>query len=633
MFALAAFLIAVALTGVPSGQSFAQALLNTWPAALSYAILALSFDVLFRADRSAWRFTSLADAFAVVRNATLAALCLLLLIFIAERAIDLPRSTLVLAWLLDIALTAGARLVRRAVHEHTLLPSLSPFGAIVATSEGRVPLLLVGPVDKAETYLRDAARDPDQRYRPVGVVSLSAADRDRVVRGVPVLGDVSRLGDILDALPGGAASIDSALFLCDPAETPGLRAEDIGRLKAARAHLLRPSRITEMGDDAEAQRLVRIGVEELLARPAVKLDVTDIRRLVSGKRILVTGAGGSIGSEISRQVAALGATHLTLLDVSEFALFNIDREIALAHPRLSRRDVLCDVRNAERLRAWAVSERPDLVFHAAALKHVTLVENHPCEGVLTNIVGTWNVAEAARAAGAQRMVFISTDKAVGPTCVMGATKRLAETVVQTHRERASKTRFSVVRFGNVLGSAGSVVPIFKEQIERGGPVTVTHPDVERFFMTIPEAVQLVLHAVANCDAASDGRSGVYVLDMGKPVRILDLARRMIELHGLTPDRDIPIVFTGLKPGEKMTETLVDAGESARRCGPGVVEVLRRGAAPSLSWTQLLSLEAIARRGDPDDVRASVFEILERLRDDDNRTRRAEERPAAVFAAQ
>ena len=635
-FALLAFALAYGLTAVGSAPNELSLVFSVFPVAALYAAVAMGFEAAFRSDRSAWRFTSIADVLAILRNSTLTALTLLLLVFIFERAISLPRSTLVMAWLLDIGLTTGARLIRRAVHERSVVALLPPIGPTVTPAVDRDTLLVIGDTDQADAFLRAQALDRDGAYHPVGIVALASGDAGRELRGVPVLGEVSNLSEILDRLLTQSPWLDAVLFLCHPTQTNGLTAEHLGRLKAARVHLLRPSRITELGEGEErSSSLVSISVEELLARPTVRLDSSDIRKLVNGQRVLVTGAGGSIGSEICRQVAALGCAHLSMLDASEIALFNIHRELGDSHPKLSRCDILCDIRNAERLRAWAVSEKPDIIFHAAALKHVTLVENHPCEGVLTNIVGTWNVAEAARAAGARRMVFISTDKAVEPSCVMGATKRLAETVVQTHRERASRTRFSVVRFGNVLGSAGSVVPIFKAQIERGGPVTVTHPDVERFFMTIPEAVQLVLHAVAKCEEAPEGRSGVYVLDMGKPVKILDLARRMIELHGHAPGRDIPIVFTGLKPGEKLTEVLVDESETAEPCGPGVIEVTQSVPTPGLTWTQLLSLEAIARRGDPDDVRASIFELLERAREPAAGGRRSwdEDRAATAFAAQ
>ncbi|WP_375269962.1 polysaccharide biosynthesis protein, partial [Phenylobacterium sp.] len=262
-----------------------------------------------------------------------------------------------------------------------------------------------------------------------------------------------------------------------------------------------------------------ISVEELLARPPIELDCGPVADLIRGRRVLITGAGGSIGSELARQVAGFGCGHLALLDCSETALFEIDRELAETRPGMSRAAVLCDVRHAGRLNAAFAAQRPDLVFHAAALKHVAMVERHPCEGVLTNVIGTWNVAEAARACGAAQMVLISTDKAVDPSNVMGATKRLAEAVIQAQQSSGAGTRFAAVRFGNVLASAGSVVPIFKSQIERGGPVTITHPDMTRFFMTIPEAAQLVLHATA-ASADDEAQTRLFLLEMGEPVRIM-----------------------------------------------------------------------------------------------------------------
>jgi O-antigen biosynthesis protein WbqV len=300
------------------------------------------------------------------------------------------------------------------------------------------------------------------------------------------------------------------------------------------------------------------------------------------------------------------------LDNSEFALFNIDSEIAAGYATLSRSDILCDIRNADRVLDWMQAESPDLVFHAAALKHVPMMENHPCESVLTNVVGTWNVADAARIAGAGHMIAISTDKAVDPSSVMGATKRLAESVIRVHRAAASMTRFSVVRFGNVLGSAGSVVPTFKAQIERGGPVTLTHPDIERYFMTIPEAVQLVLHATAKT-AMRNHQSGVFVLDMGKPIKIMALARRLIELHGKVPERDIEIKITGLRPGEKLTEELVDSTEEAQACDPGVVEVTDRVTGARIDRAFVARLETMARTGNSQNTRALLFETLDQVR--------------------
>ncbi len=314
-----------------------------------------------------------------------------------------------------------------------------------------------------------------------------------------------------------------------------------------------------------------------------------------------------------RQVAAFGCAHLSLLDHSEFGLFKIDQEIAGAYPHLSRREIICDVRDRARVAANLAQEAPDIVFHAAALKHVPLVENHPIEGVLTNVVGTWNVAESAREARVPHMVMISTDKAVDPSNIMGATKRLAEAVVRGLHGRGGDTNFSVVRFGNVLGSAGSVAPIFQDQIRRGGPVTVTHPEVERYFMTIPEAVQLVLHATAESAARPRSQPSVFVLDMGEPVKIVELARNMISLHGLKPDADIPVIFTGLRPGEKLTEELVDSSERILARLDSVIEVVDHGASAVISEDQVKALQVLARGGDEAAVRLRVYEHVARLR--------------------
>ena len=310
-----------------------------------------------------------------------------------------------------------------------------------------------------------------------------------------------------------------------------------------------------------------------------------MRRLIEGKRVLVTGAGGSIGSELVRQLAGFAPAHISLIDNCEYNLYAIDQELSQAAPSLSRSAVLCDVRDRRRVARAFDRERPELVFHAAAYKHVPLVEQNPLEGVRTNVIGTRNVADEAVRCGASAMVMISTDKAVNPTNVMGATKRLAEAYAQALDLAGSETRFVTVRFGNVLGSTGSVVPLFQKQIASGGPVTVTHPDITRYFMTIPEAVQLVLQASVSGATADDYRGKLFVLDMGAPVRIADLARQMIRLAGKRPDIDIPIRYVGLRPGEKLheellhaRETLVESPQSGLLLAsprPGILQILAR----------------------------------------------------------
>jgi O-antigen biosynthesis protein WbqV len=357
----------------------------------------------------------------------------------------------------------------------------------------------------------------------------------------------------------------------------------------------RAPRMTELdqGRTSEEPRPVElrpIMIEDLLNRPQVPLDRDGMARLIQGRRVVVTGAGGTIGSELARQVAAFGPGSLVLIDNGEFALWQIDMELAETHPTVRRQSLIADIRDEARIRTVFEALRPELVFHAAALKHVPIVEDNPLEGLMTNAAGTRHVADAARAAGALAMVLISTDKAVNPTSVMGASKRLAEMYCQALDIVARKTgtgmRCITVRFGNVLGSTGSVVPLFQRQLARGGPLTVTHPDMQRYFMTVREAVGLVLQAnvlgAGEQRLPADQDGGIFVLDMGDPVKIVDLARQMIRLAGLKPDEDVAIRFTGLRPGEKLFEELFHGKEPPAPTGyPGLLMAHPRTADPAI----------------------------------------------------
>jgi FlaA1/EpsC-like NDP-sugar epimerase len=369
-----------------------------------------------------------------------------------------------------------------------------------------------------------------------------------------------------------------------------------------------PTRLDPAGSEAVRRVELRpVSIEDLLDRPQVPLDREGMARLVQGRRVLVTGAGGTIGGELARQVAALGPASLTLLDHGEFLLYEIDLELREKHPDVPRRAVLADVRDEARIRRLFEDIKPELVFHAAALKHVPMVENDPLEGVLTNAFGTRVVAEAARGIGTAAMVFISTDKAVNPTSVMGASKRLAEMYCQALDREARHGRTGMrcitVRFGNVLGSTGSVVPLFRRQLERGGPLTVTHPDMRRYFMTVREAVGLVLQAsvVGTTDAKDQppelAEGGIFVLDMGQPVKIVDLARRMIRLAGLRPDEDVEIRFTGLRPGERLYEELFHGQEPPRPTAfPGLLVATPRTADSALVGRAIDEMAAAGRAG-------------------------------------
>jgi len=580
-----------------------------WIFGIAFAGLGLALDISFRTDRALWRYVSIVDVGPIVRTSLLSAGIFLVFSFFLDRGASLPRSTLFIVPILDIGLTLALVLLRRIAHDKEALKAISPF---LRGRDERKPLIVVGAMDRAETFLRELARS-EEPYRPAGIVTLNKGAVTRELRGVRVLSDAGAAYEILEDLTNH--NIEAAIVFLDDLLTPvDFGVERLGQLRTRGVHLLRVPSLVEMGGKADEPVMRKFELEELLARPPVRLADGPLRALVAGKRVLVTGAGGSIGSEICRQVANLGCGHLVLIDNSEFGLFKIDQEIEHRWPTLSRREYLYDVRNKTLLNEAFAAERPDVVFHAAALKHVPLMEKHPCESVLTNVVGTWNVAEAANAAGVKHMVFISTDKAVDPPNVMGATKRLAEAVVRAQQTGdGGTTRFSVVRFGNVLGSAGSVVPTFRAQIERGGPVTLTHPDIERYFMTIPEAVQLVLHATAHSAGQPDGPLGVFVLDMGKPVKIIDLARQLIGLYGKVPGKDIEIEVTGLRPGEKLFEELVDSSEVAEMCGQSLMCVTDRIEGARMTERMVQKLEQVARHGDNAAARALIFEVLARVR--------------------
>lgn len=586
------------------------------PAALVLATLfagaALAVEVLFQVERSPWRFFAASDGLRLARSALLTTLTFALVAYLAGVRQPGGLRTLAAAFLILTALLAGLRIVRRALHEKVLLESLTRLRPAPA-SPALPRLLIVGSANEAEAFLR-APAGLGERYAPVGVLTSEPRETGDELGGVCVLGAIDDFDAVMAQLRDGGLQPAALLFLTDgPLSAFGT--ERLGRLKTEGVRLLRRQGLVEMAG-AHGSTLREISLEELLSRAPVRLDPEPVRALVAGRRVLVTGAGGSIGSELARQIAASGPAQLTLLDAAEANLFHIDRELGEAWPKLARREVLCDVRDAARLDQVFAAEKPQIVFHAAALKHVTLVENHPCEGVRTNVLGSRNVAAAAKACGAAHLVLISTDKAVAPASVMGATKRVAEALVRQFGSGDDEggTRVNVVRFGNVLGSAGSVVPIFQHQIARGGPVTLTDAQVERYFMTIPEAVQLVLRAAALSAADAAPPTGVLTLEMGEPVKIIDLARRMIELQGLVPERDIEIQITGLRPGEKLTEALVDVNEVARPKAPGVTEAAPREPLAPISAAALAKLEAAALAGDEFGVRQQLFAMVEGLRE-------------------
>jgi FlaA1/EpsC-like NDP-sugar epimerase len=511
---------------------FAHMAWTTAPTAL--AVYGITLLVL-RVPRQVWRFTGLHELRHLARGVAVAGL-LTAAVVLMLRVPQFPRSVLLLHPLIALALMAAARAVQRSLHERQ------------HASVGGRRLLLVGTLTEAAEALR--VLKGSTQWLPVGMVSPAAADVGRTLQDVHVLGTLDEIADICQD-----ENVQTVLVASEPG-SPARRAALLN-VNVAGLTLLtlpRPDQWIQGQGDGSAPR--RIELEDLLGRAPVQLDVAGLSAMISGQTVLVTGAGGSIGSELCRQIARLGAARLVCVDVSEYAIYQLEQELREAHPQMRGIYYTANVREADRLGAIVARERPSVMFHAAAYKHVPLMEQlNEIEAVRTNVLGTLNAARVAGAQGVRRFVMVSTDKAVNPTNVMGASKRLAELVVQGVAAAFPGTEYVSVRFGNVLGSSGSVVPLFTAQIARGGPITVTHPDIVRYFMTIPEAAQLVLQA------GLMGRSGqIFVLDMGEPVKIAELARLLIRLSGRT-EQDIPITYTGLRPGEKLYEELLADDET------------------------------------------------------------------------
>lgn len=571
------------------------------------AFVAIAAGVFWFMDlyRGIWRYASINDLMAIVRAATVAVLFFLLAMFVWTRLATLPRSLPFITWFVLVALLGGPRLLYRVVKDRRF--DLRP------GDDRRVPVLLVGAGDAAETFIRALGRDRNANYRVVGIVSENAGRVGRRIHQVEVLGTTDDLPEVLRRLALAGDRPQRLILTMERTEGARVRQllDDASRLGMTLARL---PRLTDFRSGVGERIEVRpVAVEDLLGRPQIPLDQAAMAGLIAGRRVLITGAGGCIGSELARQVSALGPARLGLVDNSEYNLYAIDLELSEKHPSLERRAVLADVRDRARVLELFREFRPELVFHAAALKHVPLVEANVAEGARTNVQGTVNVADSCLAVGAQVMVLVSTDKAVNPISVMGATKRVAERYCQMldlARGAGDGTRFVTVRFGNVLGSTGSVVPLFQMQLARGGPLTVTHPEMKRYFMTMREAVELILEASSLGSRRSDLAGKICVLDMGEPVRILDLARQVIRLAGLEPDVDVKIAITGPRPGEKLAEEVFHGGESLVRTEyEGILLAAPRADAGTDLRRGVEVLGLACQRGDDERIRAQLAELV------------------------
>ncbi len=563
-----------------------------------------------------WRFISLPDALNILRVTTVLTAALLALdyIFVAPVVNDpsvarsiqggffLGKTTIVLFWFLEVFFLSGMRFAYRYFRYTRTRRH--------ARTDGALPTLVIGRTADAEVFLRGIESGAVTRLWPVAVLSPSLADRGQSIRGIPVVGGIDDMEDVVNDYARRDKPI-TRVVMTPSAFDAEARPEAV--LMRARKLNLIVSRLPSL-ESGDAPRLTTVAVEDLLLRPSEKIDYGRLEALVKGKSVIVTGGGGSIGSEICERVATFGAARLLVIENSEPALYAVTEMLAAREDRVKVEGRIADIRDRGRILRLMNEFKPDIVFHAAALKHVPILERDWSEGVKTNIFGSVNVADAAQAAGAEAMVMISTDKAIEPVSMLGLTKRFAEMYCQaldrdlgTQRDgNKPPMRLISVRFGNVLASNGSVVPKFKAQIAAGGPVTVTHPDMVRYFMTIREACDLVITAVAHALAPVRPDVSVYVLNMGQPVKIVDLAERMIRLSGLQPGYDIDIVFTGMRPGERLNEILFATEEPTVEIGVAGIMAAKPNEPPMQSlrkWIAALE-QAIAR-----DDRTTIKSVL------------------------
>jgi FlaA1/EpsC-like NDP-sugar epimerase len=518
-----------------------------FPAAVLMCVVALAIKIptyfFFGLYRRLWIYASTGElrliTVAVTTASVLTSGVMLLLISAGMVLPGMPRSALGIDWLLSLILIGGSRFALRVLAEQSTL---------VRANGKSKRALVIGAGDAGALVVRELQKTSQLNLFPVGFLDDDPAKQRHVIHGVTVIGKVADLPAAVDR-----HGIDEVIIAIPSAPGALVRmVNDVCRLKGIPSRTM-PGIYELIGGRVNVSRLREVDITDLLRREPVRVNDEAVGAALEGRRVLVTGAGGSIGRELCRQIARRSPSRLVLLGHGENSIFEILLELQNDYPDLEFHPVIADVRNAERLSQIFKQHQPQIVFHAAAHKHVPLMEINVVEAVTNNVIGTHVVVQTALAHHVERLVLISTDKAVRPSSVYGATKRLAEMIV-LEAARNTRRAFTVVRFGNVLGSRGSIIPIFKQQIANGGPVTITHPDMYRYFMTIPEAVYLVLQA-----ASMENGGETFVLNMGEPVRILDLAEDLIRLSGLEPHRDIEIAYTGIRPGEKLTEELWEEG--------------------------------------------------------------------------
>lgn len=514
-------------------------------------LFTLFFFYIWRLYKSVWRYASANELVNVVMACSCTAILQILYCHFTDNY--MPKSYHALFWFILTALTGCLRFGYR------ILRMINNKRLNHAERKNCVNVMVIGAGEAGNMILKEIESSQYLNYRVRCVIDDHAGCHGKMLRGVPITGGREAIPDavqqygvdeIIFAIP--SASVQAKKEILDICKETGCKLRTV------------PGMYQMINGEVSVAKLKEVEIEDLLGREPVQINTEEVLELLGGKTIMVTGGGGSIGSELCRQIAAHQPKQLIIVDIYENNAYEIQRELQLRFPELNLKVLIGSVRNTNRINSIFETYRPDIVYHAAAHKHVPLMEDSPNEAVKNNVMGTYKTAQAAIRYGTKKFVLISTDKAVNPTNVMGASKRICEMIVQMMNQK-SETKFSVVRFGNVLGSNGSVIPLFKKQIAQGGPVTVTHPDIIRYFMTIPEAVSLVLQA-----GAYAGGGEIFVLDMGKPMKILDLAVNLIKLSGYKPGEDIEIKFTGLRPGEKMYEELLMAEEGLKKTANSMI---------------------------------------------------------------
>ena len=554
-------------------------------------LLQLAVFMLFGFYNRWWRYVSTRDMWSAGRGVSVACLVSSLTVYFIHpvRGFALPRSVAIMDWLLLLAFVAGSRLLARTLIERPAARELMARGKEV---------IVVGAGDAAQVIVKEMLKSAALGYTPIGLIDDDPRKRNLRLHGVRVLGTTDELPRIL-----GDQRPDEVLIAI-PSASGDVRQRIVNMARAAGVPVKTLPGLNELisGNLNLAGQIRPVQVEDVLGREPVEIDLPSVASYLVNETVLVTGAGGSIGSELCRQVARIGCKRLILVDQAETPLFEIERELVSERAFSPCVPVLADVGNRPKMRQIFDRYRPSVVFHAAAYKHVPLMEANPLESVRNNTLATKAVVDVAVEFGSDRFVLVSTDKAVNPKTVMGQSKGLCEWIVEAcGHQQDVKTRFVAVRFGNVLGSSGSVIPIFRRQIERGGPVTITHPEMTRFFMTIPEAVSLIVQA-----GSIGGRGEIFVLDMGEPVRIVDLARDMILLSGREPERDVAIEYVGVRPGEKLHEELWAESETVSATHHAKIMLVTRPAIDA-AWLdeELVELERLVEAGETLDLVARL----------------------------